>query len=154
MDNEIFRRSYEEINERICPYEKALLSTQCNCSQAQRLCIGEREGVQCGSDPAQACCSGFLDWLAEAARFALHSTAGRAGLPHARAMKLQVGGLRGVRAALVPEAPVVTPIADVHALLERALLRYGDLASLPLPILIRQIAAYQGRPRGGRRRGN
>ena len=46
MDNEVFRDTYHAINERYCPYEKAILTNNCSCSKAQRFCIPEREGAQ------------------------------------------------------------------------------------------------------------
>jgi len=145
MDNETFRQTYRAINERFCPYEKSILTNNCRCSRAHRFCIAEREGVHCGSDPAQARCLELLDTLRRQARFALKSTDDRAALPHAKAMRIQVGGLRGLHAALAPDDPVPAKIDDINALIETAIARFGDLASLPFQPIIQQIAAYKGR---------
>jgi hypothetical protein len=145
MDNQVFRETYGQINERYCPFEKSVLTHQCACSRAERFCIAEREGVQCNADAAQARCVALLELLRAQARFALRTTDGQSALPHAKAMRVQVGGLRGVHAALHPEAPVPERIEDVDALVEAAVARYGSLDALPFQRIVQQITAYRGR---------
>ena len=152
MDNEVFRRTYHSINERFCPFEKSILTNNCRCSQARRFCIAEREGVNCGSDRAQARCLELLDSLRKQARFALKSRDEGAALPHSKAMRIQVGGLRGLHAAVKPDQPVPANIEDVHGIIEEALERFGTLAALPYQLIIQQIAAYRGRRRARRLR--
>jgi hypothetical protein len=152
VDNEVFRDTYRAINERFCPYEKAILTNNCACSKAQRFCIAEREGVRCASDVAQGRCIETLELLRQQARFALKATRDSAVLPHAKAMRVQVGGLRGIHVALHPEVPAPVKIADIHGLLIQAVETFGALAALPFQVVIQQIAAYQGRPRSRGRR--
>jgi len=147
MDNEVFRRTYRAVNERFCPFEKSILTNNCGCSRGRRFCIAEREGVNCGSDAAQARCLELLDLLRRQARFALKATDERTALPHAKAMRVQVGGLRGLHAVAMPDAPVPETIEDIHGIIEAALDRFRTLAALPYQPIIRQIAAYQGRRR-------
>ena len=147
MDNEMFRRTYRSINERFCPYEKSILTNNCQCSKAHKFCIAEREGVHCGSDEAQALCIELLDLMRQKARFALKATGEVAALPHAKAMRVQVGGLRGLHAALEPDKPVPTKIADIYAIVAAALDRFGRLADIPFQAVVQQIAAYKGRKR-------
>lgn len=152
MDNDIFRETYRAINERFCPYEKTILTNNGACSQAERFCIAEREGVHCRSDAAQAQCLSLLEILREQARFTLKATDNCGALPHGKAMRIQVGGLRGLRAALAPEQPVPANIDDIYGIIEAARARFGDLERLPFQIIVQQIAAYQGRKRFRQRR--
>lgn len=145
MDNQVFRETYDAINERYCPFEKSILTNQCACSRAQRFCIAEREGVHCQADEAQARCIGLLQLLRNQARFALKTTDGSAALPHAKAMRVQVGGLRGLHRALHPETPAPNKIEDVDAIVEAAILRFGSLEALPFQLIVQQITAYRGR---------
>jgi hypothetical protein len=147
MDNEVFRDTYRAINERYCPYEKAILTNNCACSKAQKFCIAEREGVHCASDEGQARCIEALEILRQQARFALKATRDSAVLPHGKAMRVQVGGLRGIHVALHPDVPPPVKIAEVYGLLLQAVERFGALGSLPFQVVIQQIAAYQGRPK-------
>lgn len=148
MDQDAFRDTYAAVNERRCPYEKAVLTGNCACSLAKRFCIAEREGVRCATDEGQARCMDFLERLRAQARFALKTTDGGSALPHAKAMRVQVGGLRGVRAALADDAAAEqqAPIDDVDALLSQAAEHFGGLAELPYQRIVQQIAAYRGRP--------
>ncbi len=148
MDQDAFRRTYREINERACVYEKSVLSRHCNCSQAKKVCIAEREGVHCLSDEAQEQCIDLLENLRRQARFALKSNA-MSVLPHGQAMRLQVGGLRGLYLALNPQAEQSPEcIDDVYDLISRAKETFNGLDGLPYQILIQQVAAYHGRTRG------
>ena len=147
MDNEVFRRTYRDINERFCPFEKGILTNNCACSRARRFCIAEREGVHCNSDEAQSRCIELLELMRQKARFALKSTEERSALPHAKAMRVQVGGLRGLHAAVQPDEAVPVKIPDINGIVEAAIARFGDLASVPFQLVIQQIAASKGRRR-------
>jgi hypothetical protein len=150
LDQDAFRETYAAVNERRCPFEKAILTNNCGCALAKRFCIAEREGVRCATDAGQARCLEFLEQLRLQARFALRTTDGGAALPHAKAMRIQVGGLRGVRAALADHAPEDAgkdaPVEDVDGLLREAVARFGSLGDLPFGQIILQVAAYRGRP--------
>lgn len=145
MDQDLFRKTYHEVNERFCAYEKSILTNKCHCSQAERFCIAEREGVHCKSDEAQADCLELLEYLRDQARFALKSSEDRATIPHGKAMKVQVGGLRGLQAALAPDEEPPDTIDDIHATITSAINRFGGLANLPMQVIIQQISAYKGR---------
>jgi hypothetical protein len=149
LDSDALRRTYRAVNERYCAYEKGILTNQCACSEARKFCIAERDGVHCVSDEAQETCIAVLDLMRRQARFALKTNERQRALPHAKAMRLQIGGLRGIAVALDPEAPAPAEIADVRALLLAAIARFGALERLPFAQIMQQIAAY--RPRRRRR---
>jgi hypothetical protein len=152
MDQDAFRKTYREVNERFCAYEKSVLTNQCECSQADRFCIAEREGVHCNSDIGQARCLKLLALLREQARFALRTASEeKAALPHGKAIRIQVGGLRGLHAVLDPDQPVPEKIADIYQLIQRAEQAFGELEALPFSEVMPQIAAYRGRTRSRRR---
>lgn len=145
MDNDAFRKTYHEINERFCPFEKTILASQCTCSRAARFLMAEREGVNCKSDISQQQCLDFLDLLRRQSRFILKSSDARSALPHAQAMRLQVGGLRGLCCIIDPDSPVPEKIENVTGIVEAAVSRFGGLDRLPFQEIIKQIAAYKGR---------
>ena len=151
MDQEAFRETYQQVNERFCAYEKAILTHQCACSQSKKLLIAEREATHCRSDAAQAQCLAYLEKLKQHARFALKLTGNTKVLPHGKAIKIQVGGLRGLQQVLDPDADPASRIDDVTALIARALARYEHLDKLPYSTIMQQVAAYQGRRRISKR---
>lgn len=152
MDQDAFRQTYRDVNERFCAFEKSVLINQCNCAHAERFCIAEREGVHCNSDDGQALCLKTLSLLRDHARFALRTNEDKAILPHGKAMRIQVGGMRGIRALFEPEIPTDNLIADVNGTLLQAIATYGDITSLPYSEVMPQIAAYQGKTRSRRRK--
>lgn len=151
MDQDAFRQTYRDINERSCAFEKSVLTNQCGCSQAARFCIAEREGVRCGSADGHRQCLEVLALLREAARFALRSNPTEGVLAHGKAMKIQVGGLRGIRTAVESGTPEGSPIADVHGLLNQAREAFGGLERLPFSQIMQHVAAYRGKTRAKRR---
>lgn len=151
MDQEAYRKTYKQINERYCVYEKAILTHQCACSKAEKLNIAEREATHCRSDTAQAQCVLFLDMLKKHARFALKLTGNMGVLPHGKAIKIQVGGLRGLQQVLNSEQDPAGPINDVTGLIAQAIDTYKDLDKLPFSAIMQQVAAYKGRKRVSKR---
>ena len=152
MDQDAFRRTYREVNDVYCAFEKSVLTNECRCSQAERFCIAEREGVHCRSAASQARCLEWLQLLRAQARFALRTEQDRQLLPHGKAIRLQVGGMRGIHKSLFGDAASAREVDDIDATLAAAEARYGNLSSVPFSDVMREVAAYQGRRRGRRRR--
>jgi hypothetical protein len=155
MDQDAFRETYHEVNERFCAFEKAILTQQCQCSEAHIFCIAEREGVHCNSDAGQQQCLQLLEVLRTRARFALRATSEERKnlLPHGKAIRIQVGGLRGLSAALNPGQPLPSRIEDVVDLINRSIKHFGRLDKLPFSLLMQQISAYHSKVRSRRRKG-
>jgi hypothetical protein len=152
MDQDAFRRTYREVNDVYCAFEKSVLTNECRCSQAERFCIAEREGVHCRSQASQARCLEWLQLLRAQARFALRTEQDRQLLPHGKAIRLQVGGMRGIHKSLFGDVASPKVVEDIDATLAAAEARYGKLSSVPFSDVMREVAAYQGRRRGRRRR--
>ncbi len=154
MDQETFRQTYREINERDCVYEKAVLTNQVGCRHAERFCIAEREGLTCHSAEGRERCRRWLDRVREETRFALKTAAdgGHRPLGHGKAIAAQVGGLRGLYLVLYPDAVPPATIADVDALLNEAVARHSGFEAIDMAPVVRQVAAYKIKKRARRRR--
>jgi hypothetical protein len=152
MDQDAFRQTYREVNEVYCAFEKSVLTNECRCRCAERFCIAEREGVHCRSPEGQVRCLKWLELLRDQARFALRTEEDRRLLPHGKAIRLQVGGLRGLVKLLNEAATLPAAIDDVDARLAQAEDRFGTLEALPFSEIMRDVAAYQVRKRSRRGR--
>jgi hypothetical protein len=152
MDQDAFRRTYREVNEVYCAFEKSVLTNECGCRCAERFCIAEREGVHCRTASSQQRCLHWLGLLREQARFALRTEHERNLLPHGKAIRLQVGGIRGLTTALGTPGPRDAASSDVDGLLAEAEQRFGGLEHAPFSTIMRAVAAYQVRKRSRRRR--
>jgi hypothetical protein len=145
MDQDAYRKTYEQLNERTCLFEKCLFAGHAGCSRSERFNLAEREGIHCDSDSAQAQCAELLVLLRHHSRFALRTQDGNGVLNHAQALRIQVGGLRGLDQVVEQRREPVRFVTDVHALVCRARARFGTLERLPFNRLIQQIAAFKGR---------
>jgi len=152
MDQDAFRQTYREVNEVYCAFEKSVLTNECKCSQAERFCIAEREGVHCRSEERQTRCLKWLELLREQARFALRTEEQKKLLPHGKAIRLQVGGMRGLTKILDPAASASAPIDDVDGMLTKAEKYFDTLEKAPFSEIMREVAAYKVRKRSRRRR--
>jgi hypothetical protein len=143
VDEIAFRHTREEINRLPCAFERALLAQHAACRLAANHQIAERESVACTQGAAHAACVQLSALLREKSSFALGLTATQRILPHAMMMKIQCGGLDGLRALLDAEAE--TP--EVDRLLQLARQGYGDFAALPFSRIVQGVAAWKGRRR-------
>ena len=151
MDQDAYRQACQELNDRFCHYEKAILAGRCGCGHSSRFYLAERVGVHCRTDEGQSRCEAFLRLLRHHTRFTLKLTGDTGALPHAKAMRLQAGGINGLYLALHPDAPLPEPVGDIHGLLLEAERRWETLERLPFQEIIKQVAAFQGRERRSRR---
>ncbi len=153
MDQDAFRETYHDVNQRACIFERAVLTNQCTCIKADRFCIAEREGVACTSSEGNQRCNSLITLLREQARFALRSsTSNEDALPYGKAMRVQVGGLRGLQAVLDGVSSASNPAPEVFSLVALALERFGNLAEIPFSTIMPHISSYRGKTRSRRRR--
>ena len=135
-----------------CPFEKTILSVQCDCEMATRFSIAEQMGVECRSDIARNNCTTFLAYLRERARFVLKVTDTSAGLPFGKEMKVILGGLIGLQRQMATgEGAAAARVENIHALVRQAQAAYGSLDALPYQEIVKTIAAYHGKRRGNAR---
>ena len=152
MDQDAFRRTYREVNEVYCAFEKSVLTNACGCRRAERFCIAEREGVHCRDSAGQERCLAWLELLREQARFALRTEEDRKLLPHGKAIRLQVGGMRGLYGLLHDDRPAPDKIDDIDGTLATTEERYGTLDAVPFSEVMRAVAAHKVRKRARRHR--
>jgi hypothetical protein len=146
VDETAFRAAAGAANPQPCVFAKALQAGCAGCRLAVHGALAERETIGCASGPAHANCATLLALLRERCAFALRLPPG-APAPHAAGLKLQCGGIAGLRGALGAGD------ADVHGQVAAARERFGSLTRLPWPEVVAAVSAWQGRRRyGGRQR--
>ncbi|MBK9956691.1 MAG: hypothetical protein IPP18_16805 [Rhodocyclaceae bacterium] len=143
MDEAAYRSARGGVNRLPCVFERALLARRAVCQLASHHALAERESIACTSPVARAECGQLAGLLREKSAFALRLANTRRILPHAMVMKIQCGGLDGLRDVLDAEAPA----PDVHRLVLLARETHGELAALPFSEIVKGVAAYQPRKR-------
>ncbi|AKH21819.1 hypothetical protein [Sedimenticola thiotaurini] len=148
MDQDAYRKTFEQINERACLFEKCLFAGHAGCSQSEKFNLAEREGIHCKQDKAQAQCGELLKLLRHHSRFVLKASQESGVLSHAQALRIQVGGLRGLEQVMEQQTQQDSRfIPDIYSLINRAKKEYGALDNLPFNLIIQQVAAFKGRRR-------
>ena len=142
MDENAFRDTCHALNRHECPFEKAIIICRHGCRNARHIGIGERQVIGCTAPAAWESCQNLLGLLRENAVFALGVT-GITVLPHAKELKVQCGGLRGLRVALGLEA--VVEIDDISDLVAQAMGRFDGLENLPFSEIVRSVAHFEAR---------
>lgn len=143
MDETTYHATRQQINPLPCVFEKALLCQAAVCEAAQRLSLAEREMVACREPVARASCGQLLNLLRANSAFALKVKDTQCILPHAMMMKVQCGGLTGLRDLLDPEGHA----PDVLRLVRRAQEEYAALDDLPFSQIVQGVAHWQIRKR-------
>lgn len=131
------------INRLPCVFERALLAQCAVCELARRESIGEQEMIACSAPVARSACGTLHGLLREKSAFALGVKETRRVLPHAMVMKVQCGGLAGLKQAIMPDAHA----ADVHRLVRAAVEQNGSLDVLPFSEIVKGVAAFRLRRR-------
>lgn len=143
MDEHSYRAIRKEINPLPCVFEKALLCQAAVCEAGERLSLAEREMVACREPLARAACGHLLSLLRRNSAFALKVKDTQRILPHAMTMKIQCGGLVGLKELL--DAAAHAP--DVLKLVRLAQAEYGALEALPFSRIVQGVAHWQIRKR-------
>lgn len=146
VDEEQYRRTRQQILRLPCPYEKAIVSRVCGCAEATKTNLAEREVVSCRAQECQQACLEVLEHIRQRANFALGLTHTSGELPHAKAVKIQCGGLLGLQEALDPD-DAQPRICNIFSLIRRAKKHYGAFDGLPFPQIMRAVVRYEHRRR-------
>jgi hypothetical protein len=124
----------DRINHLPCVFAAAVRARCAVCELARR---DDRAGLACASPLARSACGTLHGLLREKCAFALRVGAAAGALRPAQALRLQCGGLAGLKHALAPAAHA----PDVHRLARLAAER--GLENLPFEELVKHVAAWK-----------
>lgn len=151
MEEDQYRETYNSVNALRCVYEKAINSRRCTCSASHRFNLADREGVSCQSAEGQQRCKTILELMRKNAGFALKlPEADGSPLPHAKEIKVQVGGLLGLQKLLFTEKESADKVEDIDNILRTTLEKYHEFSGLPFTEIIKSITNFKGRQRRSR----
>ncbi|HLA36051.1 MAG TPA: hypothetical protein VJ001_14400 [Rhodocyclaceae bacterium] len=139
IDESAYRHAQGEINRQPCVFERALLQRHAICEMAVHHTIDNRECRACAQPVAHLACVQLLTLLRSNSRFALKIPKHKTAATPLAQMKIQCGGLNGLKQLI--DADAVAP--DVHRLVRQAQKRYGELTRLPFSEIVKSIAAWR-----------
>ncbi|MCK4705038.1 MAG: hypothetical protein KAT90_06130 [Gammaproteobacteria bacterium] len=147
MEEDEYKAAYQEIAENRCVFEKALTNNQCKCRFSKHFWLADREGYSCHSQEIAANCRNLLVKLRENSKFLLKLHEVGEQLPHNMEIRVQVGGLRGLR-SILGTAEKDSLISDIRALIEQAEKQYDNMDALPYGEIVQSIASFKTRRYG------
>lgn len=123
------------INRLPCIFEKALLARCAVCD----LAVQPERNVICTAPLSRAACGQFYGLLRKNATFAIGEIDVVRIPSEFNLLKIQCGGLAGLRVLMDPDAPA----PNVCRLIRAARERFGNLAALPFPQIVRGVSAWK-----------
>lgn len=146
MEEDEYKATYNEIAANRCVFEKALTNNLCRCRLSRHFWLADREGYACKSSKDADKCRYLLENLRENSKFSLKLPAVGSQLPHNMEIRVQVGGIRGMRSVLCEEKGD-HQVVDIKQLVELAEKQYKKLDALPYSEIVKSVTSFQGRSR-------
>ncbi|MCW9014158.1 MAG: hypothetical protein OQL06_10270 [Gammaproteobacteria bacterium] len=146
MDEDEYRKTYQQITELQCVFEKALCSLRCNCSQGEMFRLADRHGVTCKNADSQQNCVALLNHLRSQTRFVFKINEIDGPFPHNKEIRVQNGGLLGIQKLLDGDASTEM-VADVSSVVATAVEKYGSVENLPYDQIMPSVMAFKARPK-------
>jgi hypothetical protein len=138
MDESAYKLTRASWSERICAFEKTVLTKCVYCSQVEKHNLAEREIVACNDVVHRARCITLYQLLRSNFSFALGVVHIDEPLTHAQEMRLQCGGLKGMQFVVDGNDEV----NDVVRLLDVVEQRYVTLEQLPFQEIVQAAKAH------------
>ena len=143
-NEDAYRDARKSVNPTPCAFEKGVLARCTNCSKAEKHLLAERETVNCGDAAAQVRCLELKGLLRNHSAFALKIPRIGVQLPHAKELKIQCGGLKGLQKAVNN----TDNVEDAFVLIDSALAAYGALDAFPYSEIVQGVVHFESRRRG------
>jgi len=144
MDEDEYRKTYQQVNEIRCVFEKALCSLHCACSKSKPFRLADRSCYGCNSEVSQKKCAELLNELRNQTRFVFKTNDIDGPLPHNKEIRVQNGGLLGMQKL---QGINSEKVEDVQATISFVIEKYEDVKQLPFDIIMQSVMAFKARPK-------
>ncbi len=128
-----------------CAFSGTLMGGGFGCDQAEQVIRRGGPDIACQSQTAHERCEELFQRMKAAALPAFGVEDDLLSMPHSVLVKIQFGGLLGLQHQEGDNAAVVK---NVHALVNQALQKHGDLNSIPYSSLVTEMTSYKLKRRG------
>jgi hypothetical protein len=136
---------------RKCPFAAPITTGRAACSAAVEVVRRGGSEYDCDRADAHARCLSLFAGLKATGLAAFGVEDDLTQMPHSVLVKIQTGGLSGLRRLLDADADADAPIADVALLAERVVAAHGGVAQVPFDAVADDLLACRLERRVGRR---
>ena len=130
-----------------CAFSNTLITNLFGCDKAEAVTRRGGPDIACTSDTAHQCCEKLFQQMKTAALPAFGVEDDLLSMPHSVLVKIQYGGLLGLRRLLDGGTAGSGDVKNVHALVDQAIGKYDNLDALPYPALVGDMTTYKLRRR-------
>jgi hypothetical protein len=120
---------------RKCPFAAPITTGRSACAHATEVVRRGGSEYDCADADAHDRCIVLFAGLKRTGLDAFDVEDDLTQMPHSVLVKIQTGGLLGLRRLLEPDADAEAPVADVASLVARASAAYGGVEQIPYPAL-------------------
>ncbi|MEI7843828.1 MAG: hypothetical protein WCI39_12450 [Gallionellaceae bacterium] len=142
MDKAAYMQAYVGVVPQPCAFRKGILARCVSCDYMQKVDIAEREAITCKSADRLSRCNILHEHLIHGFSFAQKRLRDDIPLTHAQSMRIQCGGLQGLKYILAESCEV----ENVDALVDLALQKWETFEQIPYSEIVHVSAqCYKGR---------
>ena len=136
----------------MCPFSAPLIAEDFACPHAEPVIRRGGTEIACSSETARMRCAG-LHQAIKAEALADHDYADDlTQVPHSLLVRIQYGGLLGLRRLTGQDSDSATMIADIDGLVEAARVHFGSVSDIPCTELCADMTGYRLPGRRSRKR--
>ena len=133
-----------------CAFSQTLIGGQFGCAHAEPVVRRGGAEIACRSADGAQRCTTLLQCLKDAALPAFGVEDDLLSMPHSVLVKIQFGGLLGVRCLLDATLSDADSVTDINALVEQALDKFTALDAVPCAGIVADMTGFKPRRRGKR----
>jgi hypothetical protein len=136
---------------RKCPFAAPITTGRAACTKANEVVRRGGSEYDCTDVAAHNRCEALFDGLKQTGLAAFDVPDDLTQMPHSVLVKIQTGGLTGLRRLLEPDTDPAAPVHDVATLVDAAVAAHGSIGQVPIGGLADDMLNTRLERRGHRR---
>ncbi len=126
-----------------CAFSNTLVTGQFGCEKGEQVTRRGGPDVVCTSDEAHQQCEKLFQRMKQAALPAFGVEDDLLSMPHSVLVKIQFGGLLGLRRLQGDGTDESAVVKNIHGLVGRAIGKHGGLDAIPCQAFVEDVTSYK-----------
>lgn len=131
------------MEEHKCAFSNTLVTGQFGCDKGEQVTRRGGPDVVCASDAAHRQCEKLFQRMKQAALPAFGVEDDLLSMPHSVHVKIQFGGLLGLRRLQGNATDESAVVKNIHGLVGQAIGKHGGLDAIPCQAFVEDMTSYQ-----------
>ena len=127
---------------RICPFSATLVKNDFGCRHASQVVRRGGAEIACMSKPDHQRCMALFTAFKAVALPAFEVPDDPTRMPHSILVKIQFGGLLGLRRGMHPDSAAGESISDIATLVDEAEEQYTSISAIPCASLVDDMTSH------------